>query len=47
MAHAKDLLKLEPSENDKRACQEALDELSALADEMRTYLDRIAPVKKP
>jgi hypothetical protein len=44
-AHA--LMKLAPSEDDRRASQSALDESGRLSHEMRAYLDRIAPRKAP
>lgn len=41
------LRRLAPSEDDERESQKARDEWTALADEMRAYIDRIAPSKKP
>lgn len=43
MALAQGLTKIKPSEDDERECQKARDEWTTLGDEMRAYLDRIAP----
>ena len=44
-AHAEQLAKVEPSEDDQRASARALGEFQILAAEMTAYLDRMAPRK--